>query len=70
MMPRELDRLETYARIKADPELLHTRVVLLTAHAQHMDLEAGRQAGFDAYLTKPFTPLELIAAVASLVPAR
>lgn len=69
MMPGELDGLEACARIKADPELRHTRVVLLTAHAQQVDREAGKQAGCDAYLTKPFSPLELIEAVAALVPA-
>ena len=44
--------------------------VMVTAHAQPSDPEAGRQAGCDADLTKPFSPLELIGAVASLVPAR
>jgi DNA-binding response OmpR family regulator len=40
-------------------------VILLTARGQQADFEMGRQAGADAYLTKPFSPLELIDTVDS-----
>jgi len=35
-------------------------VVMLTARGQVTDLAAGQGAGADAYLVKPFSPLELI----------
>jgi CheY-like chemotaxis protein len=49
--------------IKDDPALAGTYVILLTARAQASDVAAGRLAGADAYLTKPFSPLELLAAI-------
>jgi CheY-like chemotaxis protein len=49
--------------IKADGELRQTRVVLLTAKAQPQDVKAGLDAGADLYLTKPFSPLELLSVV-------
>jgi CheY-like chemotaxis protein len=52
--------LELARAIKDDPELAATRVVLLTAKAQPADVEAGLAAGADYYLTKPFSPLELL----------
>lgn len=35
-------------------------MVLLTAKSQSKDRQAGEEAGADAYLVKPFSPLELI----------
>lgn len=67
MMPGEFDGLECCARIKADPQFAGTGVVLLTARGQAEDLAAGSHAGCDAYLTKPFSPLELIDTVEALL---
>jgi len=66
MMPGQLDGIQVCERIRADPEIAHIPVVLLTARGQHSDLEAGRRAGCDAYLTKPFSPLQLIETVEQL----
>jgi CheY-like chemotaxis protein len=55
--------LELARAIKADPELAGTRVVLLTSKAQAGDVQAGLEAGADRYLTKPFSPLELLTLV-------
>jgi DNA-binding response OmpR family regulator len=49
--------------IKADPELKATRVILLTSKAQETDVEVGLMAGADFYLTKPFSPLDLLTRV-------
>ena len=69
MMPGDLDGYQVCARVKADTRLRGTRVVMLTARGQKSDLEAGAQAGADAYLTKPFSPLELIDTVERLLEA-
>ena len=60
MMPGLLDGYQVCSRIKQDPELKKIQVVMLTARGQATDLAAGEAAGADAYLVKPFSPLELI----------
>ena len=55
-------------KIKNDPLLqLTTKVVLLTARGQLTDIARGKAVGSDAYLVKPFSPLELIDTVDRLV---
>jgi CheY-like chemotaxis protein len=55
--------LEVLRSIKADPSLKGTRVILLTSKAQERDIEVGLIAGADFYLTKPFSPLDLLTRV-------
>jgi len=55
--------LEVLRAIKADPGLADTRVILLTSKAQERDVEVGLIAGADFYLTKPFSPLDLLTRV-------
>ena len=55
--------LEVLKLIKDDPILASTRVILLTAKAQEGDIESGLIAGADFYLTKPFSPLDLLTRV-------
>ena len=55
--------LEVLQLVKADPSLSATRVILLTAKAQESDIETGLIAGADFYLTKPFSPLDLLTRV-------
>jgi len=55
--------LEVLRSIKADPGLKGTRVILLTSKAQERDIEVGLIAGADFYLTKPFSPLDLLTRV-------
>ncbi|WP_303850280.1 response regulator transcription factor [Seleniivibrio woodruffii] len=59
MMP-EKTGLEACAEIKGIKELASIPVVLLTAMAESDDIKKGREAGADEYLTKPFSPKELI----------
>src|SRR5262249_38220639 len=49
--------------IKGDPGRRRTDVILLTALATGDDAAVGYAAGADLYLTKPFSPLELLEAV-------
>jgi len=55
--------LEVLRLIKADPAYRKTRVILLTSKAQEADIETGLLAGADFYLTKPFSPLDLLSRV-------
>ena len=65
MMPGEIDGLEVCGAIRRDPKLKSVFVVILSARGQQADIEAGRRAGADAYLVKPFRPGELIEVVES-----
>jgi DNA-binding response OmpR family regulator len=67
MMPGELDGLQVCTALKADAGMAQVPVVLLTARAQDADREAGKLAGANAYLVKPFSPLALIETVGSLI---
>jgi CheY-like chemotaxis protein len=59
MMP-DVDGLEVCRRLKSDPRTSDLPVILLTARDRPEDHQAGDEAGCDAYLTKPFSPLRLI----------
>lgn len=61
-MPR-MDGFEALQRLKSDPETSQIPVIMLTARAQDRDVLQGYQYGADLYLTKPFSPLELISLV-------
>jgi CheY-like chemotaxis protein len=52
--------LDILRAIKSDPNLTATRVILLTASAQEADIRAGLVAGANSYLTKPFSPRDLL----------
>jgi DNA-binding response OmpR family regulator len=66
MLPGEPDGLEVCRQIKAQPELKETKVILLTALGQQGDRSRGEQAGADAYVVKPFSPLALVELVEAL----
>src|SRR5579875_760259 len=64
MMPG-LDGVEVCRRLDHS----NARVIMLTAR-DDADLEAeAKAAGADAYMTKPFTPMDLLEVVAELMPA-
>ncbi len=69
-MPR-LSGYEACRRIKENPETSNAKVVILTANMSDEDREKGAAVGADGYLTKPYSPLALLAKVEELVgPAR
>jgi CheY-like chemotaxis protein len=68
MMPGGLDGYQVCEKIKGDEVLRHaTKVILLTARGQRTDIERGQAVGCDAYLVKPFSPIELLDTVDRLV---
>ena len=58
------DGLEVCRRIQRDR---HVPVLMLTARDSETDLEIGLAVGGDDYLTKPFSPRELVARVRALL---
>ncbi|MBX9810580.1 MAG: response regulator [Burkholderiales bacterium] len=69
MMPGALDGYRACKRIKDDPELRDTYVILLSARGQQADIEEGKRAGADRYVLKPFSPVELAEMVAAVPPS-
>ena len=53
--------LEILSAIRSDTSLAVTRVILLTASALPADMATGLASGADFYLTKPFSPRDLLA---------
>lgn len=53
--------------IRRDPRTVSTPVLMLTARARTEDRIEGLQAGADDYLTKPFSPKELLLRVQAIL---
>ena len=66
MMPK-MDGWQTLEAIKADEELAHIPVVMLTAKVQDEDQIRGWSAGAAEYITKPFSPLSLSKVIADVI---
>ncbi len=62
MMPM-VDGFATLEQIRKDANLQHTKVMFLSAKNKESDIEKGLALGADAYMTKPFSPSELVARV-------
>jgi CheY-like chemotaxis protein len=61
-----LDGIEACRRLRAEPATSETPIVMLTAHAGDDDEARAVAAGADRYLTKPFSPLDLLRLVDEL----
>lgn len=59
MMPK-INGFEVTQRVKSDPELSSTKIILLTAKGQDSDRVNGEQVGADDYMTKPFSPTKIL----------
>jgi two-component system phosphate regulon response regulator PhoB len=62
MLP-EIDGFELCRRIRQSPVLARTPVLFLTARSDEVDRVLGLEIGGDDYMTKPFSPRELIARI-------
>jgi DNA-binding response OmpR family regulator len=67
MMPGSLDGFEVCRRVRADDALKRVKVVMLTARSQEADQREGVRSGANDYLTKPFSPRELLGVVKRLL---
>ena len=62
----ELDGFEVCRRLRASPETASATIVILTAAAGDAAEREAESAGADLFLTKPFSPLELLRLVHDL----
>lgn len=69
MMPG-MDGFELCERVRSDPDHAKLPIILLTARDSDVDRRRGAAVGGDAYLTKPFSPLELIDEIERLLDER
>lgn len=66
MLP-EMDGLEVCKMLRRDPATAAIPIVMLTAKAAEIDRVLGLELGADDYLTKPFSPRELVLRVKKLL---
>ena len=66
---RPIDGLDLTRAVRqdADPTLAATPIVMLTARDDELDKLLGLELGADDYLTKPFSPRELVARVKAVL---
>ncbi len=62
MLP-DMSGLELTRALKRDRETRELPVIMLTARAEEGDKVAGLEGGADDYVTKPFSPRELLARI-------
>jgi DNA-binding response OmpR family regulator len=62
-----LDGLSVCRALRADPATAAVPIIMLTAKAAESDRIAGLELGADDYITKPFSPKELVARVRALL---
>jgi DNA-binding response OmpR family regulator len=62
-----LDGLEICRAMRSDPSTAAIPIIMLTARAEESDRIVGLELGADDYVTKPFSPKELVARVNALL---
>ncbi|MDN5292822.1 MAG: two-component system, OmpR family, alkaline phosphatase synthesis response regulator PhoP [Eubacteriales bacterium] len=62
MLP-EIDGYEICRLLQQDAETSHIPIIMLTARGEEVDRVLGLELGADDYITKPFSPRELVARV-------
>lgn len=67
MMPGGMDGFEVCRRIRESTagDEAAPYIVLLTARQQTADIDAGREAGADIYMIKPYSPMHLVEIIES-----
>jgi DNA-binding response OmpR family regulator len=66
MLP-DLDGLQVCQALRGDPSTSKIPILMLTAKGEEADRVRGLELGADDYVTKPFSPKELVARVGALL---
>lgn len=67
MLPGGMDGFDVCREIRRDPALDATPIVMLTARVELPDRLVGLELGADDYITKPFSPREVVARVKAVL---
>ena len=59
--------IEVCRRLRRRPDTAHVPIIMLTARGEEGDRIRGLETGADDYITKPFSPRELIARVGAVL---
>jgi two-component system phosphate regulon response regulator PhoB len=59
--------LEVCRRLRRSPETANVPIIMLTGRGEEMDRVRGLETGADDYVTKPFSPRELVARVKAVL---
>ena len=62
-----LSGIDVCRMLRSDPATAGMLIIMLTARVQEQDVEGGFSAGADDYVTKPFSPRELVSRIQSLL---
>jgi len=62
-----MDGVELCGAIKKDPQTQGTLIIMVTAKGEESDIVLGLGVGADDYITKPFSPKELVARVKAVL---
>ncbi len=65
MLP-QMDGLEICRNLRSRPQTSHIPIIMLTAKAEESDRIVGLEMGADDYITKPFSPREVLARVKAI----
>ena len=66
MLPK-LSGLEVCRILKSDAATSHTPILMLTARAEEIDRIVGLEFGADDYVTKPFSPREIVLRIRAIL---
>jgi phosphate regulon transcriptional regulator PhoB len=58
-----MDGLEVCRRLRSNPKFQQIPIIMLTAKGEEIDTVLGLELGADDYMTKPFSPRELLARI-------
>ncbi len=62
-----LSGLEICKLVRNDPKMINTGIIIVTAKGEEHDKIIGLELGADDYITKPFSPRELVARVKAVL---
>lgn len=65
MLP-EIDGMEVCRRMRGSESLRQTPIIMLTAKGEEVERILGLEMGADDYMTKPFSPRELVARIKAI----